>query len=405
MADTKEHDAVDAPADNLSPPSDSAARDGKPDGKKESARPSLLKRPVIRIGLLSGLCIAVVAGGVWMAHYMSTGRYLEATDDAYFRTDSVTVAPKVSGYVEEVLVRDNQDVAKGQPLVRIDPREYASQSAQSQAQIDVSAANADAARAQIKEQEASIAQARAKLAAAQASADFAQGEAQRFAPLAQTGAETAEAFAGKRNQAKRSALDVNSARAALANAEHHVSTLQAQVRQAQSQGEAAAAQLVSANVNLQSATVVAGLAGRVGDQTVRVGQYVQSGARLMTLVPLDQLYITANFKETQLGRMRRGQPATIQVDALSGVQLHGHVESIAPGTGAEFSLIPPQNATGNFTKIVQRVPVRIVLDAGPETRKVLVPGLSVKVSVDTLSAKDDVKQMQRDEEARRGDHI
>jgi len=162
----------------------------------------------------------------------------------------------------------------------------------------------------------------------------------------------------------------------------------------------ARAQLASANVNVGSTILRAASDGRVGDKTVRVGQFVQPATRLMSLVPLSKLYVTANFKETQIGLMRVGQPARISVDALDGVDIVGHVESISPGTGAQFSLLPPQNATGNFTKIVQRVPVRVAIDAGPDARKLLVPGLSVTVTVDTIGASGEMKRI-ADQEAQR----
>jgi membrane fusion protein (multidrug efflux system) len=148
--------------------------------------------------------------------------------------------------------------------------------------------------------------------------------------------------------------------------------------------------------------VKASVDGRVGDKSVRVGQYVSQGTRMMSVVPVQAIYITANFKETQLGLMGPGQPAHIKVDALSGVELRGHVESVSPGTGAQFSLIPPQNATGNFTKIVQRVPVRIAIDAGPDARRVLVPGLSVEVTVDTIGAKGEIARIKDQEQRRQG---
>jgi membrane fusion protein (multidrug efflux system) len=142
----------------------------------------------------------------------------------------------------------------------------------------------------------------------------------------------------------------------------------------------------------------ASIDGRVGDKTVRVGQFAQAGTRLMSIVPVKQLYVEANFKETQLGLMRVGQPVTLEVDALPGVEIKGHVQSVSPGTGAQFSLLPPQNATGNFTKIVQRIPVRIAIDAGPETRALLVPGMSADVTVDTRSAKGAVKRIREEQD-------
>ena len=158
--------------------------------------------------------------------------------------------------------------------------------------------------------------------------------------------------------------------------------------QANSQANAARAQLEAARLNLSSTTLQASISGRVGDLTVRPGQFVQPGQRLMSLVPTDRLYVTANFKETQLGLVRPGQPVTLEIDALPDLELLGRVESIAPGTGAEFSILPPQNATGNFTKIVQRVPVRISIQASPEILRLLVPGMSVVASVDTRAARD-----------------
>jgi membrane fusion protein (multidrug efflux system) len=354
-----------------------------------------------RLILITIVCVLAIIFAVWLVHYLTRGKYLEGTNDAYIRADSVTVSPKISGYVQQVLVVDNQDVKAGQPLVRIDPRDYTAQSAQYQAQIDVSRANADNVRAGILEQDAAIAQARAELATAQVDARFATGEVARYAPLAESGAETRERLVSLRNQAAQANSHVAAQAAALSAAERRVGSLRAQVRQAEAQGEAAKAQLNAANVNLGSTLVRASVDGRIGDKSVRVGQYLQSGTRMMSVVPVAKIYISANFKETQVGLMRAGQPATIDVDALPGVELRGHVESVSPGTGAEFSLIPPQNATGNFTKIVQRVPVRIAIDAGPDARRVLVPGLSVTVTVDTIAAKGELSRIEDEEKSRR----
>jgi membrane fusion protein (multidrug efflux system) len=357
--------------------------------------------PRARLVLLIVLVVVAAAAIAWFIHYKTRGQYLAGTNDAYIRADAVTVSPKISGYVEQVFVADNQDVKAGQPLVRIDPRDYRAQTAQYQAQIDVADANADNVRAGIREQEAAIVQARAQLASSQSDAAFAASQVARYAPLAASGAETQEKLTTLRNQATQAAKTAAANAAAVAEAERRIGSLQAQVRQANAQGEAAKAQLAAADVNLGSTIVRASVDGRVGDKSVRVGQFVTQGTRMMSVVPLAAIYITANYKETQVGLMRPGQPASIEVDALPGVKLRGHVESVSPGTGAQFSLLPPQNATGNFTKIVQRVPVRIAIDAGPEARKVLVPGLSVDVTVDTISAKGDVDRMKDQEQARR----
>ena len=357
--------------------------------------------PRAKLVLLVLLAVIAVIVLIWLIHYETRGKYLAGTNDAYIRADAVTVSPKVSGYVEQVFVADNQDVKAGQPLVRIDARDYKAQTAQYQAQIDVARANADNVRAGIREQEAAIAQAHAQLASSQSDAAFAAGQVARYAPLAASGAETQEKLTQLRNQATQAAKTAAAQAAALTEAQRRIGSLQAQVRQAEAQGESAQAQLAAADVNLGSTIVRASVDGRVGDKGVRVGQYVTQGTRMMSVVPLAAIYITANYKETQVGLMRPGQPATIEVDALPGVDLRGHVESVSPGTGAQFSLLPPQNATGNFTKIVQRVPVRIAIDAGPDARKVLVPGLSVDVTVDTISAKGEVGRMKEQEKARR----
>lgn len=367
----------------------------------EDTRVSPLKKPGVR-RILFFIVIALAIGLIlWIVRYQTHGKYLEDTNDAYIQADAVTVSPKISGYVEQVYVVDNQDVKKGQALVRIDPRDYKAQSAQYHAQVEVAAANTDNVRAMIGEQQAAVAQARAQLATANSDAQFAASEVTRYTPLAASGAETREKLTSLRNQATQAANTASAQRAALASAERRIASLQAQVRQAQAQGDAAKAQLAAANVNVGSTILRASTDGRVGDKSVRAGQFVQASTRLMSVVPLSAIYISANFKETQIGLMRIGQPVTIDIDALPSVSLTGHVESISPGTGAQFSLLPPQNATGNFTKIVQRVPVRIAIDAGPDVRRILVPGLSVTVEVDTISAKGAEKQIAEQERARR----
>jgi len=191
---------------------------------------------------------------------------------------------------------------------------------------------------------------------------------------------------------------VRAQEAALQTQERRIAAYQAQIRQADAQGQAAKAQLTAAQVDVDAAEITAPIDGRVGDKTVNAGQYVTPGTRLMSVVPIGKLYVTANFKETQLALMRPGQPATLSVDALGGTELVGHVASIAPGTGAQFSLLPPENATGNFTKITQRVPVRIEFDATPDALRLLVPGLSVNVTVNTISAKGELDRLQKEQQ-------
>ncbi len=319
------------------------------------------------------------------------GRFIQSTDDAYLQADSVTIAPKVSGYIAEVYVTDNQSVPAGTPLVRLDSRQY--QAALDQVTATAAARKADIARseADLLLQRANIEQARAQLQGAQANESYALAQIRRYEPLVSSGAETGERLAELRNAQNQAAATLEADKAALESAERQIGATQAQILQARAQLEAAAASAESARLDAEDTVVRSSIAGRVGDRTVRVGQYVQPGTRLMTIVPVQDLYLEANFKETQIGLDESRARTTgdhPRRRALSGADLHGTVASFAPGTGSEFALLPPQNATGNFTKIVQRVPVRIHVDAGEEARKVLVPGLSVTVKVDTRSGRD-----------------
>jgi membrane fusion protein, multidrug efflux system len=361
----------------------------------EERRSSPLKSPRVRLALLIGAVAILVAGFLWYSDRETRGKYMQSTDNAYVSADSVVVAPRIGGYVERVLVAENQAVRQGQPLAELDVREYRAQTEQITSQIGAATATAETTRSQIAEQQAVIAQAQAQLDAARAEASFAAQQVARYQPLAASGAEPRERLAQRQSQARQARERAEAAQAGLLAAQRRVGTLGAQVRQAESQAEAARAQLAAARVNVESTLLRAAIDGRVGDLAVRVGQFVQPGTRLMTLVPVDRLFIEANFKETQLGLMRVGQPVSIEVDALPGIELSGRVASFAPGTGAQFSVLPPQNATGNFTKIVQRVPVRIAIEARSEVRRLLVPGMSVQVTVDTRSAKGELDRIRQ----------
>jgi membrane fusion protein (multidrug efflux system) len=354
-----------------------------------------VRRPIRRWLVLIAVLLLVVAGAVG-TRWWTFGRFMESTDDAYLKADNVTVAPKVAGYVAEVYVSDDQTVAAGQPLVRLDSRLY--QAILQQATATSAARRADIARgeAELLQQRASIAQARAQLQGARASKAYAADQVARYEPLVSSGAETQERLAELHNVREQAAATLAADAAALQAAERQIASTQAQIEQARAQLEAAAASAQQTKLDTQDTIVRSTLSGRVGDRAVRVGQYAQPGTRLMTIVPVQDIYLEANFKETQIGLMRPGQRATIHVDALPGTDLHGTIVSLSPGTGSQFALLPPQNATGNFTKIVQRVPVKIRLDAGGETRKVLVPGLSVSVRVDTRSGREDNKRIQQE---------
>jgi membrane fusion protein, multidrug efflux system len=339
-------------------------------------------RKVPRFLLPAGLALALV-GLVALIYWWQVGRFIQSTDDAYLQADSVTVAPKVSGYVTDVYVGDNAAVKAGDPLVRLDGRQYQAALDQAMATVDARKADIQRAQAGIEQQQAAIEQARAQLQVAQVSARHAQDEVRRYGPLAKTGAESGDQMSVLVSNRDQAQATVTADKAGLDQAQSKVADLDAQIAQAHAQMEAAQASAKQSQLDLQDTLIRSSLAGRVGDRTVRVGQYAQPGTRLMTVVPVQSIYLTANFKETQIGRMRAGQSAKIHVDALPDGDLHGVVDSFAPGTGSQFALLPPENATGNFTKIVQRVPVRIRVDADVQTLKKLMPGLSVTVDVDT----------------------
>jgi membrane fusion protein, multidrug efflux system len=345
-----------------------------------SAAPPRRKMPGFL--LPAGIVLALV-GLLALIYWWLVGRFIQTTDDAYLQADSMTVAPKVSGYVTDVYVGDNVSVKAGDPLVRLDGRQYQAALDQALATSDARKADIQRAQAGIEQQQAAIEQARAQLLVAQISARHAEDEVRRYDPLAKTGAESGDQMSVLISNRDQAQATVTADKAALDQAQSKIADLNAQIAQAHAQVEAAQASAKQSQLDLQDTLIRSSLAGRVGDRMVRVGQYVQPGTRLMTVVPVQSIYLTANFKETQIGRMRAGQPAKIHVDALPDGDLHGVVDSFAPGTGSEFALLPPENATGNFTKIVQRVPVRIRVDADEQTLKKLVPGLSVTVDVDT----------------------
>ncbi|MEL0251204.1 MAG: HlyD family secretion protein [Novosphingobium sp.] len=345
---------------------------------------------------------ALTAGGLYGAYalyeYETVGRYMQDTEDAYVKADGVTISSKLGGYVRRVAVSENQAVEQGVLLVQIDPTDYNTRLAQSTAQVDVARATESAAVAAIQEAQSATGQARAALQASQRDLAYLNGEVARMRPLVASGAEPRQAFDQLVANRDKAAADVSAKPAAFAAANDRVVSARAQAGQSTAQIKAAQAQREAASTDLATTRITAPIGGKVGNSTVRIGQFVQPGQRLMTIVPTEAIYVEANFKETQIGLMRPGQPVTVHVDALPDVDFHGTVESITPGTGANFSLIPPQNATGNFTKIVQRVPVRIRINAGPESRKVLVPGLSLSVEVDTRAAKSTIDAIRNEQE-------
>ncbi|WP_232476361.1 HlyD family secretion protein [Flavisphingomonas formosensis] len=351
-----------------------------------------LKLPSRRTLVASGVALAIaLAGAAWIA----TPPAVETTDDAYVGADATTVAPKVRGLVASVLVRDNQAVKAGQPLVRIDPEEFDAKVSAAEADLadaEAGVASAKAALVSLAAEErlasAGVIAAQTTIRSTSAQADRADADRRRYQALVAGGAvarSDADRFAAAAVTAEQ---DAARARAELSVAQQGLG-----VSQAKRPGLAAAVQIAEARVAQARAAldlarqdqrhtiIYAAIDGVIGNRQVRVGDYVQPGSRLLTLVPLHALYITANFKETQTSRMRIGQAATIDVDALGGDVLKGTVESIAPGSGSTFALLPFEPGTGNFTKIVQRVPVRIRFGAGQAGADTLRPGLSVTAKV------------------------
>ncbi|MBO9102387.1 MULTISPECIES: HlyD family secretion protein [unclassified Rhizobium] len=347
------------------------------------------KRRIKRI-LLTVAILAMIAGGIWFLRYWTVGRFLQSTNDAFLQADQTTVSPKVQGYVEQVYVVANQKVAVGDRLLKIEPGNYEAKVAQAQAGVESSKADLARAQAEAKRQISSVGQAEAQLLSARTQAQFAQSQVDRYQSLGRAGATSKEQIATYTSQRDQQAAQVKVSEASLASAKEAINTTEAAVRQAEAAVRQSEAQLATAQLDLDATEITAPIAGVVGDKSVAVGQYVSAGTRLMTLVPVKDIYLVANFKETQVELMRVGQPARISVDAISSGTLDGEVESFSPATGAQFALIPTENATGNFTKIVQRIPVRIKIEANANPHIVLVPGLSVSVEVDTHGITDGI---------------
>ena len=359
---------------------EAAAPVATPAGRRLASR-SVVKRGLLGLALVAATAIAADYG----YDYWTTGRYLETTNDAYVKADYTTIAPKVSGYIADVLVKDNERVEAGQVLARIDDRDFRAALAEAQAKVEASQAAIRNLDAQIALQQSMIEQARAQVVATRATLAFAKADAERYHDLVRTGAGTLQ-----RSQQTQSLHDTTVAQlqrdgAALAAAEAKVAVLTTEREQAVAQRTRDEATAEQARLNLGYTTIVAPVAGTIGARSLRVGQYVAAGTQLMAVVPLDAVYVVANFKETQLTYVRSGQPVEIEIDSFPGVTLKGHVDSLAPASGLEFALLPPDNATGNFTKIVQRIPVKIVFDPSALNGR-LRPGMSVEPSIDTKAA-------------------
>jgi membrane fusion protein, multidrug efflux system len=345
------------------------------------ARPH--RRSLKRMLSAAAVLVFLAAPGLYGHYYWTTGRFLVSTDDAYVQAHSVLISPRVSGYISKVPVEDNQPVHAGQVLARIDPRDY--QAALDQARADVAAAEAsiDTLNQQIAQQNLAVAQAGELVASDRAALVYSKQQLQRYTDLAKSTYGTVQM--AQQSQAdireKRAAWHSDTAGVGVAN--RQIGVFEAQLAQAKATLAERQAIEHQAELNLSYTTITAPVDGTVGVRTLRVGEYVQAGTQLMAVVPLQAVYIVANYKETQLTDVRAGQPVTIAVDTFPGTTVHGHVDSLAPASGQEFALLPPDNATGNFTKIVQRIPVKIDVDKADPLAGLLRPGMSVEPTIDT----------------------
>lgn len=332
-----------------------------------------------------GIATGVVLTGavVWYGwSWWTVGRFVETTDDAYVGGDITVIAPKVAGFIDQVAVTDNQRVQAGDLLIKLDDRDYRAQFARARAAVASQEATLANLAAQRRLQQAMIDRAHATVDAADAELVRARDDIARYRELASVHYASVQRLQQADADYKKAIAGTRDAHAAVDAAEREIEVIDTQLRQAQADREQAVAAAALAELNVGYTELRAPTDGVIGNRSARVGAYASVGAQLLVVVPARGLWVDANFKENQLGQMHAGQPVTIIADVLPGMRFHGHVESLAPATGAQFSVIPPENATGNFTKIVQRVPVRILLDGDASELGRLRPGLSVEVAVD-----------------------
>ncbi|MDP4796850.1 MAG: HlyD family secretion protein [Rhodospirillales bacterium] len=369
--------ARDEPAQKESQPSDAPAAESPAEAPK---RP----RTGMKRGLFAAAAVAVIAGGVWYGHsWYTVGRFIVSTDDAYVSAYNTTLAPKVPGYISEVAVQDNAYIHEGDIIARIDDGDY--QLAVRTAQNRVATQQATIARLgqEIDPQRAAVNQAKAQVLSAKAARTRTQLELERQQVLARKDFASGQKLEAARADRDQAEANVQNAEAAVVAAQSTISVIEGKRLEAERTLDSLDTDLAKAERDLSFTVVRAPIDGVVGNRNLQVGDYVTPGARLASIVPLDKVFINANFKETQLAGLKQGQQVEITVDALPDHVIKGTVESLAPASGSVFSLLPTDNATGNFTKIVQRLPVRISVPAEILTQHILRPGMSVVVDVNT----------------------
>ncbi len=345
--------------------------------------PPVRKPSVRRVVFAVAALLALYAGSQYLSNYLAAGWYHVATDDAYVRADISNVAAKVGGYIKAFPVADNTVVTPDMVIAEIDDGDYQIALQAAQKKVESQRATIQRFDSQLRQADAAIAQARGQVAAAQADSKRADSDFVRYLELTKqkiTPAQRLEQAVADRDRGR---ATVASAQFAVARASAAKDVLVAQQKEAAHLLDELQVQVAKAARDLSFTKVRAAVGGVFGNRSSQVGSLVQPGTRLGALIGDGSLYVEANFKETQLSAMKPGQPVAIEVDGLGGKVLHGTVVSFAPGSGSVFSVLPPENATGNFTKIVQRVPVRIALPADSRTVDVLRPGMSVVATVDT----------------------
>nr|EKU4731924.1 HlyD family secretion protein [Kluyvera ascorbata] len=325
--------------------------------------------------------ICLVAGVVFYGWWLTDGRFIKSTDDAYVGGDITVVASKVSGYISQIEVRDNQLVNAGDIIIRLDGRDYREAVAQSQAKVTRSKASLESIRASITMQQSVIASASEAWQAVKLESQKSLKDSQRYEQLAKSAAISQQIKDNARLDYQRMIARERKAANDYQTEERRLTVLSAKLDAAKAGLVEAKSKLDQALLNLEYTVVRAPITGTVANRRARIGSWVAGGTQLISVVPVSGLWIDANFKESQIAGMKPGMKAEIRADVLRGNVFHGYVESLAPATGATFSLIPVENATGNFTKIVQRVPVRIAIDKTDQLAQILRPGLSVTVSV------------------------
>ena len=359
-----------------------AATPAPPPKPTQRPAPSLWSRLAIPlfavIVALAFVALATLRFDEWVGNAT-----IQTTNDAYVRADLTRLASRVSGEVLTVGVDDFQRVKAGDLLIQIDPADYQAQVAQSEAAVAAAQAVLDNLANQVELQYATIAQAEASRLSAEALETEAKQEQERQQSLSQTEAGTRQRLEQAVAGLAKAQADVRASRAVIAAQQHQLEVLQGTRKQRAADLDATKATLASAKLKLGYTRIIAPFDGVVGERQVQPGDYVNIGTNLINVVPLPKVYVIANYKETQLTHVAPGQLVDITVDSFSREKLHGKVERIAPATGAQVALLPPDNATGNFTKVVQRIPVRIVFDDNQPVLARLVPGMSVVTSIDT----------------------